>query len=200
MEIKDTHPYIATMEQIKRRVDAINACYDGRAKLAGHPRVEFAALQLRMVLELIALASLAANKELFQQQSLRFEKHWHPSEIIKDLEKLNPKFYPIPFRASDPDSAGVRGHLPLTDGYLTKEELVEVHGRCGNLLHARNPFGKSLDYARFLRDILDWTNKVVLLLSTHEIWLLGDGHFHVVHMTEQENDSVRMYTFERVDA
>jgi hypothetical protein len=177
MEIKDTHPYIATMEQIKRRVDAINACSDGRAKLAGPPRVEFAALQLRMVLELIALASLAANKELFQKQSLRFEKHWRPSEIIKDLEKLNPKFYPIPFRASDHDPAGVRSHLPLTDGYLTKAELVEVHGRCGNLLHARNPFGKSLDYARFLSDIIAWTNKVVSLLSTHKIWLLGDGHF-----------------------
>ena len=199
MEIKDTHPYTRAMEQIKRRVDTINACSDGRARLAGPPRVESAALQLRMVLELIALASLAANKELFQQQSLRFEKHWHPADIIKDLEKLNPKFYPIPFRSSEPDSAGIRNHGPISESYLTKEELVEVHGRCGNLLHARNPFGKLIDYDSFLADIITWTNKVITLLNTHEIWLVGDGHFHVVHMTEEGNDTVRMYTFQRVD-
>ncbi|MGI0133910.1 MAG: hypothetical protein ACREBW_03005 [Candidatus Micrarchaeaceae archaeon] len=200
MEIKDTHPYVKAMEQIKRRVDTINACSDRRARLAGPPRVECAALQLRMVLELIALASLAANKELFQQQSMRFEKHWRPSEIIKDLEKLNPKFYPIPFRSSEPDDAGLRSHLPLSDGFLAKDELVAVHGRCGNVLHARNPFGKPIDYDGFLADIIAWTNKVTSLLNTHEIWLLGDDHFHVVNMTEQGNDAVRMYTFQRVDA
>ncbi|QBB72011.1 hypothetical protein ELE36_17480 [Pseudolysobacter antarcticus] len=198
MEIKDTHPYVRAMEQIKRRVDTINACSDGRVRLSGPPRVECAALQLRMVLELIALASLAANKELFQKQSIRFEKRWHPGEIIKDLEKLNPRFYPIPFRSSEPDDSGVRSHLPF-DRFLSKDKLVEVHGRCGNVLHARNPFGKPIDYEKFLLDVLAWTNDVTSLLNTHEIWLLGDDHFHVVNMTEEGNDAVRMYTFQRSD-
>jgi len=200
MEIKDPLPYIDIMEQIKRRIDAINVCAEGRTGLLGPPRVESAALQLRMVLELIALASLAANKELFEQQSLRFEKHWHPADIIKDLEGLNPKFYPTPIRMGEPDSNGVKRHVALTEGYLTKNELVEAHGRCGNILHARNPFGKSPNYDDFLAKVITWTAKVVALLNAHEIWLVGDDHFHVVHMTEHDNQSVRMYTFQRVDS
>lgn len=200
MKIADTQPYITAMEQIKRRIDVIYACVDGRLKLTGPPRVETAALQLRMTLETVALASLAANKELFQQQSLRFEKHWRPNEIIKDLERLNPRFFPTPIRASEPDERGVRSHEPVTEGFLTTDELVEVHGRCGDLLHVRNPFRPSIDYEAFLRSVVAWTDKAVRLLNTHEIRLVGDEHFYLVHMSEQGNDSVRMYTFQRVDA
>jgi hypothetical protein len=82
----------------------------------------------------------------------------------------------------------------------TKAELVEVHGRCGNVLHARNPFGKHIDYDQVLADVIAWTNKAVALLNCHEIWLIGDEHFHVVHMAEEGHDAVRMYTFQRVDA
>jgi hypothetical protein len=198
MKIKDTHPYIKAMEEIKGRVEVINVCFDGRTGLIGPPRVELAALQLRMVLELVALASLAANKELFEQQSLRFEKHWHPAEIMKDLDRINPRFFPVPFNADSPDDQGVRNHEPIAEGCLTREQLVEVHGRCGNVLHARNPFGKAIEYQSFMGDIMTWTNRVVALLSKHQIWLLGDEHFYVVHMTEENDDAVRMYTFERV--
>ena len=200
MQIQDTHPYVQAMEQIKRRVEVIGACATDKIGLTGAARIETAVLQLRMVLELIALASLTANKELFEQQSMRFEKHWHPADILRDVEKLNPKFFPIPFRTSEPDARGVKNHVPLSDGFLTKAELIEVHGRCGSLLHARNPFAKPINYEQFMSNVLLWTNKVVTLLSTHEIWLLGDEHFHVVHMTEEGDDSVRMYTFERVGA
>src|SRR3546814_13621578 len=98
MRIRDTMPYVKVMEEIKRRTFVINACLEDETNLTGPPRVELAALQLRMTLELIALGSLAANKELFELQSMRFEKHWHQSEIIKDLEKLNPSFYTVPFK------------------------------------------------------------------------------------------------------
>src|SRR3546814_20714079 len=101
-----------------------------------------------MTLELIALGSLAANKELFELQSMRFEKHWHPSEIIKDLEKLNPSFYPVPFKAKDRDCNGVIKHDAVAGEYLTKDELVKVHGICGNVLHARNLFGQTIEIGR----------------------------------------------------
>jgi len=197
-EIKDTMPYVRVMEEIKRRVFVIGACLDDKTLLTGPPRVETAALQLRMVTELIALASLAANKELFEQQSMRFESHWHPQAIIKDLEKINPNFYPRPVKAGSSDSAGVVGHEPLKDGYLTRDGLVEIHGRCGNILHARNPFGKPIDYDAYATDITAWTNLAVGLLNTHEIRLLGDDHFYLVNMTEPGRDAVFMYTFERV--
>src|SRR3546814_8783856 len=122
---------------------------------------------LRMTLELIALGSLAANKELFELQSMRFEKHWHPSEIIKDLEKRNPSFYPVPFKAKDRDCKGVIKHDAVAGEYLTKDELVKVHGICGNVLHARNPFGKPIDHESFAKDIAGWIEKVIRLLNSH---------------------------------
>jgi hypothetical protein len=131
---------------------------------------------------------------------MRFESHWHPSAIIKDLERLNPNFYPKPVKAAAPDSSGVIGHEALTEGFLTKTQLVEVHGRCGNILHARNPFGKPIDYAAYEADILAWTNLAGALLNTHEIRLLGEDHFYLVNMTELGRDAVFMYTFERIGA
>jgi hypothetical protein len=200
LEIKDTMPYVGVMEEIKRRVDVIHAFLDDKTNILGPPQVESAALQLRMVTELIVLASLAANRELFERQSMRFEKHWHPVEIIRDLEQLNPNFYPKPIRSGEPDSSEIHPHIPLEDGYLTADELVEVHGRCGNLLHARNPFGKAIDYEGYAERIADWTARAVRLLNVHEIRLLGDDHFYLVNMTEHGRDAVFMYTFERVPA
>src|SRR3546814_11338315 len=106
MRSRDTMPYVKVMEQIKRRTFVINACLEDEKNLTGPPRVELAALQLRMPLELIELGSLAATKELFELQSMRFEKHWHPSEIIKDLDKINPSFYPVPSTAKARDCNG----------------------------------------------------------------------------------------------
>ena len=200
MEIVDTEPYKKAMEEIKLRADVIKACLDGRAKLSGPPRIESAALQLRMIFELIALASLAANKELFAKQSQRFEKHWHPSAIIKNLEKINPNFYPEPISVSEPDSLGIRTHDRSLSGYLTKEELVEAHGKLGNILHSRNPFAKKIDYEQYAKQIILLTNKVVALLATHQIRLLGDEHFYFVLMAEHDRDVVCIYPFQRVDA
>jgi hypothetical protein len=191
-------PYVKVMEEIKRRTFVINACLEDKTDITGPARIELAALQLRMTLELIALGSLAANKELFEMQSMRFEKHWHPSQIIKDLEKLNPNFYPIPFKAKDRDDNGIIKHDAATGEYLTKEELVRVHGICGNVLHARNPFGKPIDHDRFAMDISDWIGKVIRLLNCHEIKLVGDDHIYVVNMTEHGRDAVFMYELEMV--
>lgn len=197
MRIRDTMPYVKVLEEIKRRTFVINACLEDETNLTGPPRVELAALQLRMTLELIALGSLAANKELFELQSMRFEKHWRPCEIVKDLEKLNPSFYPVPFKAKHRDCNGVIKHDAVAGEYLTKDELVKVHGICGNVLHARNPFGKPIDYESFAQDIAAWTGKVIRLLNSHEIKLIGDDHIYVVNMTEHGRDAVFMYELEK---
>jgi hypothetical protein len=200
MQITDTLPYVSVMEEIKRRIFVINHCLGNSTELLGPPRVELAALQLRMVLELICLGSIAANRELFEQNSMKFEKHWHPGEIIRDMERLNPRFFPVPFKAGEPDTRGVITHNEIPDAYLLKDELVRTHGQLGNILHARNPFGKQIDHDHWAGYIEETTNKVVALLNCHEIRLLGDDHMYVVNMTEEGRDAVFMYEFERVDA
>ena len=58
--------------------------------------LESMVLHVRMITELVALASLAANNSIFEQNRTKFEDYWHPKKILRDIEKLNPNFYPRP--------------------------------------------------------------------------------------------------------
>src|SRR3546814_4749998 len=68
----------------------------------------------------------------------------------------------------------------------------------GNVLHARNPFGKPIDHESFAKDIAGWIEKVIRLLNSHEIKLIGGDHIYVVNMTEHGRDAVFMYELERL--
>jgi hypothetical protein len=115
---------------------------------------------------------------------------------------LNPNFYPKPVIEKPSQTLGVVSDLhELSSGFLTKDELVEIHGRCGNVLHARNQYGKKLNYSKFVNDIPAWLGKITKLLDCHKIHLLDDNRrFYLVHMKEDQDDCVHMYTFQLVDA
>jgi hypothetical protein len=158
-------------------------------------------LQVRMITELIALASLAANKAVFEKNQKKFEKHWHPSQILKDIRKLNPNFYPRPIIEVPSENQDIKNELlDMKDGFMTPDELIKVHGRCGNLLHARNPFGKTLDYESYEKSVLEWMARIMKLLNCHQIKLLDDDCFYLVHMKENRDDRVHMYTFGKVNS
>ena len=58
--------------------------------------VETICLQFRKILEKIMLMSLVANKEAYAEQNAKFAKHYHAERIMRDLERINPDFYPVP--------------------------------------------------------------------------------------------------------
>src|SRR6266849_4649017 len=61
------------------------------------------------------------------------QKNYHAGDIVKRLEKLNPNFYPVPRK---PVFSPGRVHLEDYDReYLTKEELLTLYGRSGDVLH-----------------------------------------------------------------
>lgn len=188
------------MSEIKRRTAVVHALLRQDISVAYRAtHIESMVLQVRMITELIALASIAANKRLFEQNSRKFEKHWNPGEILKDVERLNPGFYPRPIREVPSDTSGVTNELEeITKGYLTKEQLVALHGRCGDLLHAKNPYGKGVDYKLYERMIPQWMEQVRVLLNCHQVKLLDSKVFYLVHMKEEQDDQVHMYTFEQV--
>lgn len=198
----DINAYTAVMEEIKRRTTVIFALLKYEIKMIYEPtQIESIVLQIRMITELVALASLAANKPIFEENKKKFDKHWHPNKILKDVEDLNPDFYPQPLKEIPSKKEGVKNELVnLDEGFITRSELVEVHGRCGNLLHARNPFGKSADYKYYSKAAPRWMNRIMKLLNTHKVRLLDDDRFYLVHMKEARDDRVHMYTFERIDA
>jgi len=194
----DTTAYVAVMNEIKRRRRVVHALHSKEANLLyGATQIESMILQIRMILELVMLSTLAANRPLFEQQKQKFEKHWHPAKIMCDVAKLNPSFYPVPIQELPSSHPGVaRDLLEIKSGFLKADQLVALHGRCGDLLHAKNPFGKSADYKLYERMVPEWLEQIRALLNCHQIRLLDQDTFHLVHMSEQPGDVVRVYTFQ----
>ena len=64
----DINAYIAVMEEIKRRTKVVFALHARTINVVYRAtHVESMVLQVRMITELVALASLAANKSLFEK-------------------------------------------------------------------------------------------------------------------------------------
>jgi hypothetical protein len=198
----DIQAYTAVMEEIKRRVAVVEKLRSNNiALLYPATQVESTVLQVRMITELVALASLAANKSIFEENRRKFDKHWDPVKILKDVERLNPEFYPKPVVEARSETPGVKTILvDMTSGFMEQDELIEVHGRCGNVLHARNPYAEALDYGAYDRIVPTWMSRITALLNCHRIKLLDGDSFYLVHMHEAHDGRVHMYTFQRTDA
>lgn len=198
----DLAPYVACLEEIKARYRIVDLYQSGeRDAVWDVPTTEVMALQFRIIFELIALASLAAHAKLFQAQQIKFDKKWRLTKILSDVEKLNPNFYPEPIVEEKSGIPGVKNNLvSMKDGFLTRQKLIKAHGICGNLLHARNPFGKDIDHNWYRAQMGEWSKELVALLSIHKMQLLNEDIFYLIHLHGNPDGKIRTYTFEKVDA
>ena len=159
--------------------------------------VETICLQFRKILEKIALISLIANKEIYSEQNERFAKHYHAERIMRDLERINPDFYPVPIkriRHEDKEDELVE----IENGYLTKENFVKIYEKCGSMMHAQNPFSSK----RPIKEIKDcfpkWLTEICLLLSHHRILLVGGDAMVVALMEREDNGLPQAVLFKKV--
>ncbi len=86
----------------------------------------------------------------------------------------------------------------LKEGYLTKEDFLKVYEKCGKIMHADNPFGSKTDLDYYEKQIDIWINKIIRLLNSHLIKLVDDTNLYLIHMQEERDDKVHVYTFELV--
>ena len=159
--------------------------------------VEFAHLQLRKALELIALASLVSNRAAYTATYQNFEKARDARLIFRDLERINGKFYPVPaveVRSSQP---GVQWHLDIfKEEYLTKSKFLKLYERCGSVLHTQNPYGAKRNLAAYISDISTQRRLIASLLNVHTIELAGVDDRYLVHMNDSDGN-VHQYTLTR---
>lgn len=189
------------MEQIKKRIYAIDTILEEKCTTA-YPatNTEFLCLQIRKILEHIALASIAANKEEYAKQYNKFFKHWNAKRILKDLEKINPSFYPVPgSQIIDPDTGRPIGLNILTNGFLTKEEFPSVYNKCSEIIHSSNPYGFIISYEDFDKLIPEWTKKIKRLLSHHQIQLIDNQYQLWVLMESKDDGKVKTSIFQKID-
>jgi hypothetical protein len=113
------------MNEAKCRLLAIDAALEGKTGLPNGVICEFRFLELTVLCELIALGCLTANGDLMTG---KLRGTWQADKIISGLEELHSKFYP--YAATDTETA-----TELKEASFTKEELVKLWRKCGEVLH-----------------------------------------------------------------
>lgn len=176
--------YRVLLIEIKHRTVVVNAFISQTTHAVYLPTtVESACLQIRKILELIAFGSLVANLEEFSKQHENFSKYWNASLMLKDMERINPYFYPKPIIQKPSNKVGIRMAWDnRVDDYLTKEKFVKVYEKCGAILHSDNPFGSKIDYEFYKSFLPIWLTEIVNLLDAHTIQLLGDKNLYLFQM------------------
>jgi hypothetical protein len=174
------------MRQLRRRISAIKAALGrGVADSVGHEaalELEFCFLQIRLSIELIALAVLAAHNEIegFRRKDLM--KAWHAESLIKQLAKLSDDAFPRAITVSDTNSEGI-ADMFVHHHAADRERLLQIYAQCGDRLHSGNLRSLLRDGGKFYQvsDVTEATNFIINLMDQHVI-LLPDGKRMVVSL------------------
>jgi hypothetical protein len=153
---------------------------------------EFALLQIRKSLELVAFASIAAHKDIYAREYADFATHWNAKKLLPRLAKLHPDFYPNPIRIER--TGPNRVHLTHMSGHeLTQDEFVALYDICSKALHEWNPY---LTQPRILdtqRPISEWLKRIHNLLELHAVTLLGSKTVWIVEFNNPDTGTVRAH-------
>ena len=177
--------YAGIMEEIKFRMAAIEALIRGQFNI--HPGLihEMSFLQLRMVCELIALGCLVAHGDI--EEATPLQKEWSADKIIAKLSIIHPDFYPVSLQ---PVIAAGAAYAATEAGFLAKDDLIQLYGRCGGMLH-RGSLKKILsrnqkDANQVLQNIVAALNIIYTLLDRHTILLIDPNTVIICHMNDRE--------------
>ncbi|WBB29143.1 hypothetical protein [Parvimonas micra] len=191
--------YRECLYEIKRRVEVIDDHIKGiTTESYIIIEVETLCLQFRKILENIALLSLVANKDLYAENNRKFARHYHAKRIIRELERINPDFYPVPTKRIINEN-GMYEWINIDNGYLTKEDFVNIYEICGGMLHAKNPFSSEKPVREIQKSFLDWLMKITILLNEHHIKLVGGDVLFVGQMAVKGSEFPSAYIFELVN-
>jgi hypothetical protein len=184
MDTESAQKYCDLMAQVKLRNYVVYALMDGRLNVGYRATtIEAVYLQFRKILELIALGSLVANKEIFSNVHEKFSKYRNAKLLIKEIERINPNFYPRPFITKLNDKSGAEGEwVDRPNDYLTKEDLIKLHEKCNAIMHSENPYGSKIDYKYYEDMMKNWASRIMKLLDKHSISLVNDSNLYYIQM------------------
>ena len=191
--------YHDCLYEIKKRVEVIAAHINKQI----HEKyllveVETICLQFRKILEKILLMSLVANKEAYAEHNEKFAKHYHAERIMRDLERINPDYYPVPTRQVKKENDYPEWER-IESGFLTKDELIHIYEICGGMMHAHNPFSEVKPIKDIQRQFPEWLSKIMILLNHHQIKLCGGQLMVVALMERADNGLPQAVIFEAME-
>jgi hypothetical protein len=160
--------YADLMDEARIRIHSIRDIINARHLWVPRLLQEFVYLQLRTLCEEIALGCLVAHGDIKNRSTL---KRWDIPAIMKEMEKLNPDFYPRAVRMRF-----IPGGVHLDDynaPVLTKAELIKLWERSGAMVHrgsAKDLFsahGTPINVQ--LDPVIEFGQKILNLLEQHII-------------------------------
>lgn len=124
--------YHALMSDLCVRNTALNSLLENRGGLPPSIVRECAYLQLRMMVELVALGCVVAHDDVTQSRLKELRKTYHAAQILDRLEGYDTSFFP---QAVLRERVGDGYHLTRVIGTLEKPELKKMWEACGRYLH-----------------------------------------------------------------
>jgi len=194
--------YLFCMQEIKGRyrstVSEFSNFEASDSQFVQH--IEFAALQLRKMIEVIGFACMTADLEQYQSVRPAFVKDWNFSDIMKRLRNLNPRCVPIPILLIGQTDQPKNYHLLANEqASQTVDILIESHGRLGTLMHADNPFGNRPNYDDEYRNLVKLSFDIKELVWRHIYLQAENKGGYIVEMGNVSDDEVRIKLFEAQD-
>lgn len=189
--------YLRNMQLIKWRLRAISDIREGKTKTTYKiTNTEFCVLQIRKILELIALSALVSDVDLYREKLGNIDRMWNAKLILQDVERIHPNFYPEPIYI---DPKNRFQWQPRKAPYLTKDEFIVAYNRCGKFLHEGSPFmsNKEIDsaYEQIWDDVYRWGQLIINLLYTHAVRLYNEKDlFYIAMGDEKERPHGNIFT------
>ena len=179
---------LAQAEHILLQVKA-----EGEAKLCHHEQM---GLHIRKALEIIAFASLVANKDKYATVYRDFANHWNAKRLLTNLRAINSEFYPTPIDVENVEPNALRFDI-LRSGYLTQDEFIELYGYSSRALHEPNPFRRPSWKSRY--PMYQWIDRIIMLMRVHQIRLVDSSHYWIVKLASEEHGASGLLAAVRVN-
>ena len=181
----DINKYCLLMQEIKERMIYMHPIMQRRycsdiyfSKID----LEICCLQIRKMLELMALGSLVMHKIYFNKAASIFAKAWNAKYIIRDIKRMNPCYFP---RAISPEVDGPDNAIQdIFENVLHEDLFIKIYDKCGKVLHTPNPLGSKTDYQYYYDNLVKWADLIFNTLRNHLITFIEYESAFIIQFNE----------------
>jgi hypothetical protein len=181
----DNATYANCIARIRNRLNVVDDVLSGRMAINNHDVLaEVIFVQFRKSLEEIAFASLSANKDVYSAVHAKFSVHWRANDMLTELEKVNPGFYPVAAEAPKTTQPGFKHVGRLEEGFMTRDEFAKLYKSSSEVLHTRNPYKEGDPTINIGYTVQEWAARFRKLLRWHFMTLVS-GNVILCNMPDQ---------------
>lgn len=191
--------YLKAMYEFRQRTVAVGLMCNNMylVKKGGNVfDIENICLQIRKLLELIAMSSLIMNKEAFEKAEKSFKTMWNAKLILKDIKRIHPQFFPMSISGTlSKNENGSWVMDEINHKPLTEEIFCKIYDKCGAALHIPNPFSENENLFHELGEKIPmWLDQIYLTMENHMVFLYGTDLAYAIQFNGLDLDKNITYT------